>query len=99
MEIYGPGRSGKPNEIFLRRLQAKLRAAGITGSSGSDQVEISDIGRFLSTLSQLPQVRTERVEALKRQIESGEYDADAKIDEIIDSLLEDVGVPPSRCNG
>ena len=97
MEIYGPGRSSRSNEVYLRRLAAKLRAAGITGGQEGDQVEISDIGRFLSYLSQLPQVRTDKVEALRRQIESDEYDVDGKIEDIIDSLLEDIGVPPSRC--
>jgi len=95
MKIEGPGGPNRSNEIHLRRLAAKLRAAGITGGQGADEVEISDVGRFLSFLSQLPQVRTEKVEALRRQIESGEYDCDAKIDEIIDSLLEDMGIRPA----
>jgi len=93
MEIYGPGGANRSNEVYIRRLAAKLRAAGILSGSFSDEVEISDVGRFLSYLSQLPQVRTEKVEALRRQIEQDEYDVDGKIDEIIDALLEDVGVP------
>jgi len=95
MEIYGPSGPDRSNQIYVRRLAAKLRAAGIIGDSVSDEVEISDIGRFLSYLSQLPQVRTEKVEALRRQIEEDSYDVDGKIDDIIDSLLEDIGVSPA----
>jgi anti-sigma28 factor (negative regulator of flagellin synthesis) len=93
MEIYGPSGANRSNEVYIRRLAAKLRAAGILSGSSSDEVEISDVGRFLSFLSQLPQVRTDKVEALRRQIEQDEYDVDGKIDGIIDALLEDIGVP------
>jgi len=93
MEIYGPGRSNRSHELYLRKLAAKLKAAGIPTNPESDEVEISDIGRFLSYLSQLPQVRTDKVEALRRQIESDEYDVDGKIDAIIDELFLDIGAP------
>lgn len=94
MEITGPGRANRSHELYLRRLAAKLKAAGLTPEQASDEVEISDIGKFLSYLSQLPQVRTERVEELRRQIESGEYDVDSKLEAIIDDLLEDIGARP-----
>jgi anti-sigma28 factor (negative regulator of flagellin synthesis) len=95
MEIYGPGRSNRSQELYLRRLTAKLKAAGFTGGHGSDEVEISDVGRFLSYLSQLPQVRSDKVEALRQQIESGEYDEESKLDDIMDDLLADIGARPA----
>lgn len=95
MQIYGAGGPNRSDPVYLRRLAAKLKAAGINTGNGSDEVEISDLGHFLSFLSQLPQVRQDRVDALKEQIENGTYDFDEKFDEIIDSLLEDVGVPPA----
>ena len=96
MQIQGPGGADRSDPVYLRRLAAKLKAAGYSTGQGADEVEISDVGRFLSFLSQLPQVRQEKVDALREQIERGEYDADEKIEEIIDSLLEDLGVPPAR---
>jgi anti-sigma28 factor (negative regulator of flagellin synthesis) len=99
MQIYGPGGPDRSDPVFLRRLAQRLRAAGLSTGRKDDEVEISDIGRFLSYLSQLPQVRQEKVDALRREIESGSYDADSKIDEIIDSLLEDLGVHSNGRNG
>ena len=91
MEIYGPGRSDRSQELYLRRLAAKLKAAGLSTGQGSDEVEISDVGRFLSYLSQLPQVRSEKVEALRQQIEADKYDVDGKLEAIMDDLLDDIG--------
>lgn len=99
MQIYGPGGADRTDPVFLKRLAQRLRAAGISTGHKDDEVEISDIGRFLSYLSQLPQVRQEKVDALRREIESGSYDADGKLDDIIDSLLEDLGVSSPGHNG
>lgn len=96
MKIDGPGGSRGSDRVYLKKLAAKLRAAGIGGTPGSDEVEISDVGRFLSYLSQLPQVRQEKVEALRRDIENGTYDVDEKLDAIVDKLIEDMGVKPQR---
>ncbi len=94
MQIYGPGGPDRSDPVYLRRLAARLKAARLRGNGGSDEVEISDIGRFLSYLSQLPQVRQDKVDALREEIESGRYKYDEKLDDIIDSLLEDLGIPP-----
>ena len=91
MQIYGPNGANRSQQVYLRKLVAKLKAAGITGPSTSDEVEISDVGHFLSFLSQLPDVRQDRVDALREQIENGTYDVDAKLDSIVDSLLADMG--------
>jgi negative regulator of flagellin synthesis FlgM len=92
MQIYGPGGPNRSDPVYLKRLAAKLKAAGLKTGQGSDEVEISDLGHFLSYISQLPDVRQDKVNALKEQIENGTYQFDEKLDDIIDSLLEDIGV-------
>jgi len=99
MEILGPNGTSRANELYFRKVVSKLRSAGVDSSSSSDEVEISDVGRFLSYLSQLPDVRLDRVSALRRQIENDEYDVESKIEEIVDVILEDLGIPPAAVNG
>ncbi len=95
MQIYGPGGADRSDPVFLRRLSQRLSAAARANGLDADEVEISDMGRFLSFISQLPKVRKDRVDALRRQIERGDYDVEEKIEEIVDALLEDLGVPPT----
>lgn len=96
MKVNGAGGANRSGQVYMRRIAEKLRAAGISSGSEGDQVEISDIGRALSKLSQLPDVRQEKVAALRREIEKGSYDVDSKIDELLDSILEDLGIPPEN---
>jgi anti-sigma28 factor (negative regulator of flagellin synthesis) len=95
MEITGPNGTDRSRQVYFQRIIARLRAAGLDAPASADEVEISDVGRFLSFLSQLPDVRQDRVDALRRQIERGEYDADEKIEHIVDDILEDIGIPPT----
>jgi len=96
MEILGPNGANRSNQVYFRKVIDRLKKAGVDSGSAGDEVEISDVGRFLSYLSSLPAVRTDRVNALRRQIEHNEYDIDARIEEIVDDILEDLGIPPAR---
>ena len=99
MEIRPSNGTNRANEVYFRKAIKKLKAAGIGSSDRSDEVEISDIGRFLSYLSQLPAVRQDRVEALRGRIERDEYDVESKIEEIVDDILNDLGIPQAGVNG
>lgn len=56
----------------------------------ADRVEISPKARFRDQLRQVPDIRSERVAALKGAIESGTYDAENKLVEVLDKLLDDL---------
>ncbi|MFU8818919.1 MAG: flagellar biosynthesis anti-sigma factor FlgM, partial [Desulfurivibrio sp.] len=64
-------------------------------AQGGDRVDLStgtqDIQRVKEVLAQTPEVRLEKIRALKGQIERGEYrvDADAVADRMLQSLLSD----------
>jgi flagellar biosynthesis anti-sigma factor FlgM len=61
------------------------------GRADADAVRVSDrgaaVGRLVEEVNALPDVRTERVEALKRQIMAGEYNPGAA--EIAAAILKD----------
>jgi hypothetical protein len=53
-------------------------------------VELSDRARYLSKMAELPPVRSELVDAVRRQIEAGTYDSTDRLDEAIRNLAEDL---------
>ncbi len=54
-----------------------------------DQVEISSIAHYLSKISSLPDIRAEKVNEIRQQLDAGTYDVDGKLSEAIDNLLDE----------
>lgn len=48
------------------------------GTKGTDKVEISSAAKELQQVSQVSGARTEKIEALKKQIQSGTYEVNAQ---------------------
>ena len=55
-----------------------------------DQVEISDLGRYMSELKALPEIRIDKVNAVREAIERGDYTTDDKLDHTLEAILEDL---------
>ena len=60
------------------------------GQRLGDRVELSEHARLLDKLRQLPQVRFEMVEEIRRAIADGTYETPEKLDAAIQRLLEEV---------
>ena len=91
MEIFGAGGAQGPQPIYPR-LAAFSVDAGQTVHAGTprDQVEISPLGQMLDGISQLPEIRQERVEEIRRQIAAGGYETPEKLEVAVDRLLEEL---------
>ena len=90
MEIHGAGGTQGPQPIYPR-LAAFSVDAGQTVHAGAprDQVEISPLGQMLDGISRLPEIRHEKVEAIRREIASGRYDTPEKLEVALDRLLDE----------
>ncbi|MBI9016704.1 MAG: flagellar biosynthesis anti-sigma factor FlgM [Phycisphaerae bacterium] len=55
----------------------------------ADRVEISENAMYLARMQQMPEVRQEKVEAVRQQIQAGTYDIDSKIDVVAERLSEE----------
>ena len=90
MEIQGAGGAQGPQPIYPR-LAAFSVDAGQTVHAGAprDQVEISPLGQMLDGISRLPEIRHEKVEAIRREIASGRYDTPEKLEVALDRLLDE----------
>ena len=54
-----------------------------------DHVEISPLGQMLDGISQLPEIRYERVEEIRQQIAAGSYETPEKLELALDRLLDE----------
>jgi hypothetical protein len=56
----------------------------------TDKVEFSELGTWLSRYSEMPQVRTELVDKVRKEIQAGTYETQAKWDQAINSLIDEL---------
>lgn len=59
------------------------------GQERNDTVEISDTARYLSEIKKLPDVRADKVAAAKLSIANGTMDTPAKLDKVVEGIMED----------
>ncbi|MFH7321085.1 flagellar biosynthesis anti-sigma factor FlgM [Desulfurivibrio sp. D14AmB] len=85
----------KTEKLPVKRSQETAASAPTGAAQTGDRVDLSsstqDIQRVKEVLAQTPEVRLEKIRALKGQIERGEYqvDAQAVADRMLQSLLSD----------
>ena len=58
--------------------------------ASSDRLELSGVSHLLKALKSNDGVRTDKVAAIKAQIEKGSYEDDKKLDVAVDRLLDDL---------
>ncbi len=92
MQIYGPTHLHGAQPLNAphapRNSQPTARAES---PSLKDSVEISDAGRMAEQMSQIPDIRQDRVNEIRSQIASGTYETDAKLSVALDRLLDEIG--------
>jgi negative regulator of flagellin synthesis FlgM len=84
---------GSPKPVTLNRPDRagdKPSVAAPPPTRGSDKVELSQAAQYLSKLQQMPEVRQELVDRVKREIAAGTYDTPDKIDALLEELAEDL---------
>ncbi len=61
-----------------------------SGSTGEDAVQISPLGKFMSKLRTIPEVRTEKVEAARAKLEAGTLVNDESLSDGIRKMLNSI---------
>lgn len=90
--INGIGSSQPINRTQAARPAANSAAAGKTESPRADKVEVnSTAAAMLAKLKGSSDVRLDKVQSLKSQIEAGTYDVDSKLDDsTLNKMLDDL---------
>jgi negative regulator of flagellin synthesis FlgM len=90
MHIYGPSQLHGAQSIAgphgARPAQPMVRpeAAQI-----ADEVDISEAARLVEQVQQMPDIREDRVEAVREQIAEGTYETADKLNAAIERLLDE----------
>jgi negative regulator of flagellin synthesis FlgM len=90
MQIYGPTHLHGAQAINaphgIRSTKPSDRAQS---ASFSDSLEISDAGRIAEQMSQIPDIRQDRVNEIRAQIAAGTYETDQKMSVALDNLMNE----------
>ena len=93
MQINGPAHLHGPQAIngpHHATRTSHAAAAQPSSFSQVDQVDISPEASFVAEARELPEIRQDRVAALKAQIESGTYESEDKLDAALDRFLDEL---------
>ena len=92
MQIYGPSHVHAGQPVGPPHAARIARPAGPEGAGAiRDELEISDAARLVDQVSQAPDVRQERVAAIRDEIARGTYETTEKLDLAIERLLDEIG--------
>jgi negative regulator of flagellin synthesis FlgM len=92
MHIYGPSQLhgaqaiNAPHAARSAQPMARPEAAQI-----ADEVDISEAARFIEQTRQLPDIREDRIEAVRLQIAQGTYETSDKLNLAVERLLDEIG--------
>jgi negative regulator of flagellin synthesis FlgM len=90
MEIRGAGGTQGPQPVYPRLADFTVDTShGVHAGAPRDQVDISPLGRMLDGISQLPEIRHEKVEEIRRQIAAGTYDTPERLELALDRLMDE----------
>jgi negative regulator of flagellin synthesis FlgM len=92
MHIYGPSQLhgaqpvNAPHGIRPSQPMTRPESAQIT-----DEVHISDAAQFMEQIQQMPDIREDRVEAVRLQIAEGTYETSDRLNAAIERMLDEIG--------
>ena len=80
--VGGPGRIDGPNKI------SRVTPSNTpSGPSSTDKLDLSQKAGMISKAMSLPQVRAERVAEIKKLIESGRFETEARLEGALDRFM------------
>jgi negative regulator of flagellin synthesis FlgM len=92
MYIYGMNQIHAPQAINPPHRTSPSAAPSNTYSAGgADQLDISPEADFVAQARDLPEIREDRVAAIRAQIQSGAYETGDKLDIALSRLLDEIG--------
>jgi len=86
------------NKVQKAKVGTETDVSSVKSGTGTDRVELSasslDVQKMKGIIQETPSVRMDRVQALKEQIERGEYEVDPYrvADKMLMNLLSESGI-------
>ena len=91
MQIYGASQIHGAQPISSPHTTRAAQAPSTsTASPTGDRLDISEAGQVASRLSEIPDIRAERVQELRTAILNGTYESQDKLSTALDRLLDEI---------
>ena len=84
--LHGPQPIGSPHGPQASKSAQRPDSIQIT-----DELDISDAARLTDLANSAPEIRQERVDAIRTQIAQGAYETPEKLDVAVERLLDEIG--------
>jgi flagellar biosynthesis anti-sigma factor FlgM len=91
MQVYGPAHLHGPQAISAPHVSRTAQPTQVESMPIRDEVHISDAARLVEQARQTPDIRQDRVDAIRAQIAAGTYETTGKLNVAIDRLLDEIG--------
>ena len=93
MQIYGTSQLHGAQALSGPHATARSNSAGSIGQSSgaSDELHLSEAGQLAAKLSDIPDIRQDRVSALRAAIQSGTYETTERLTGAVNNLLDEIG--------
>ena len=93
MQIYGPSYIHAPHSVNGPHATRGSQSIGAANTPGaiSDQLDISVAGQLADRLSEIPDIRQDKVNALRAAIASGTYETEERLSGAVENLLDEIG--------
>jgi negative regulator of flagellin synthesis FlgM len=85
-QLHGPQSIGTPHGVREGQSMARPQAAQIT-----DEVDISEAAQMAEQIQQMPEMREDRIEAVRQQIAEGTYETSDRLNVAVERLLDEIG--------
>lgn len=90
MEVQGAGNIPGPDPVRSSRIASSRFSEPPAEVQKPDRVEISDLARWKALLDKVPDIRFERIEKIRAEIDAGTYETPEKLQRAIERLLEEI---------
>lgn len=92
MHVYGPAHLHGAQPIGPPH-STRPTGPAVPPSSGpiQDEVQISDAGRLVDQVRDLPEIRQDRVDQIRNEIAKGVYETPEKLQIALERLLDEIG--------
>jgi negative regulator of flagellin synthesis FlgM len=92
MHVYGPSQLHGPQSITSPHGARQAQPAQQPISPDiADEVNISSAARMLEQVQQMPEMRQQRIDAVRAEIAAGTYETPERLNIAIERLLDEIG--------
>lgn len=92
MQVYGPAHLHGAQPINSPHTsRASGPSAAYSSGTIQDELDISEAGRLVDNVRNMPEMRMDRIREIRAEIASGTYETDEKLEIAFGRLLDEIG--------